>query len=281
MGRALPSVPRDPWSDPVAADPAEIARMAAQLEDRAGRPDQMQVNALLQDVLAPQPGEHILEVGCGTGALARPQAARLAPQGVLVGLDVAPGMAQAAQRLAAGDAAIHGYLGFVIGRGDALPLSAGAFDAAFAARLLIHVQDAAGVVREMARVVRIGGRVVLAEWDWETVTVDHPDHNLTRHILNWRCDNQGGDNWRGRQLAGLAAAAGLHDVTVMPLVTVARDGAAALTLSLWRAADNARDAGAINPGEHAGWTGDLRRYIAEQRFFASIVYFVVRGVRAL
>ena len=56
------------------------------------------------------------------------------------------------------------------------------------------------MIREMKRVVKSAGRVVVMDWDFDTVTVDHPDRELTRRLLHWRCDRRGGNNWSGRQL---------------------------------------------------------------------------------
>ena len=169
------------------------------------------------------------------------------------------------------------HLRFEVGAGAALPAGDATYDAAFGARLLLHVADPVPVVAEMARVVKPGGRVVLMDWDFETVTVTHPDRELTRRLLHWRCDHHSGDNWSGRRLLGYALAAGLRDVTVIPVATVARDETAALTGSVFRAAEVARDGGAITPAEHDAWTGELRRQLAEGRFLASITYFIVRG----
>ncbi len=284
---------RDPWSDPASVSSAELVRMAAQLEDRAGRPDQRQANELLLEVLAARQGERLLEVGCGTGVLCRRLTAPVGRQGRVHGVDLSPVLVDEARRLATGRPLAHAAPDragradrevkagrnpqFGVARAEALPFATASFDGAFAARLLLHMTAAQAAVNEMARVVRPGGRVALLEWDWETVAVDHPDRELTRRILRWRCDHEGTDNWRGRQLLGLAGAAGLKGVEVKALAVVARDDSAALTLSLWRVAENARDAGAITEAEHHTWAVDLRRRIAEERFCASIVYFVVRG----
>ena len=128
-------------------------------------------------------------------------------------------------------------LRFEVGVGAALSAEDATYDAAFGARLLLHVADPFLVVAEMARVVKPGGRVVLMDWDFETVTVSHPDRELTWRLLHWRCDHHSGDNWSGRRLLGHALGAGLRDVTVVPVVTVARDEAAALTGSMFRVAE--------------------------------------------
>jgi ubiquinone/menaquinone biosynthesis C-methylase UbiE len=267
------------WSNPSSVSTQDAARMAAFLEERARLPDQAQVNAQVVDALAPTPGERILEVGCGSGALCRLAAERLRPQGRVTGLDISPDMIAAAQRYA-GEPELAECIAFDVGPAEALPYAAAVFDAAFAVRLMLHVERPESVLREMMRVVRRGGRIALMDWDWETAAVDHPDRELTRRLLHWRCDHHGGNNWSGRQLWRLMLDAGVRDVRATPVVTVVHDDNTSLAQSLWRAAEVARDGGAITPDEHAAWTGELRARLASRSFFASIVYFVVCGVRA-
>jgi hypothetical protein len=95
--------------------------------------------------------------------------------------------------------------------------------------------------------------------------------------LNWRCDHHGNDNWSGRKLLARARDAGLRDIRTIPVVVTANDESPALTLSLWRAAEVARDGGGITSEEHDAWVGELKRRIAAGRFFASMTYFIVKG----
>jgi ubiquinone/menaquinone biosynthesis C-methylase UbiE len=266
------------WSMTSAVSGAEAARMAGSLEERARFPDQIQVNGRLRDVLAPALGERWLEVGSGSGVLCRLALPCVAPDGRVVGLDKSAELVAAACRLAAGTEPA-GDLAFHVGDGAALPYADASFDGAFAARLMLHVADPDAVVVEMARVVRRPGRVVLMDWDFGTVAVDHPDRDLTCRLLEWRTHHHGGDNWSGRQLAARLVDAGLRQVAVTPVVTVARDEDASLTQSLWRAAQAARDAGVITPAEHDAWVGALKQRLAAGRFLASIVYFIVCGTR--
>jgi hypothetical protein len=143
--------------------------------------------------------------------------------------------------------------------------------------MLLHAIDPERIVHQLARVVRPGGRVVLMDWDFETVAVDHPDRALTRLILHWRTDNHGGDNWSGRQLWRRAAQGGLTHLEVTPVVTVAHTEQDGLTLSLWRAAEVARNGGGISAKEHDLWIDKLKQRLAEGTFFASIVYYIVKG----
>jgi ubiquinone/menaquinone biosynthesis C-methylase UbiE len=267
---------RDAWSNPSAVSAEDAARMAAHLEAQAAFADQAQVNTALLDVLAPRPGERILEAGCGSGVLCRMVAPYLVPGGEMLGVDVAPDMIAAARRYAQG---LAFPLRFETASGEGLPGSDASFDAAFAARLLLHVPDRAAIVRELARVVRPGGRIVLMDWDFETVTVDHSDRDLTRRLLHWRCDHHGGDNWSGRKLLDDALAAGLSPETVAAASVIARDETAALTGTLRRSAAVARDGGGITPAEHDAWIGEIDERLATGRFFASISYFIVKAQR--
>jgi ubiquinone/menaquinone biosynthesis C-methylase UbiE len=264
------------WSNPSSASPAEINSMAAFLEERSRFPDQVQVNTRLREVLAPLPGERLLEVGSGSGVLCRQLVPYIQPDGRIIGLDRSSILAGCARRLAI-EAGLSQYLRFDAGLAEELPYPVGSFDGVFAARLLLHSSDPLKIVLEMARVLRPGGRVVVMDWDFGTTAVDHSDKELTRRILQWRTDHHGGNNWSGRQLLRNMATAGLVEVSVAGVVTVVRDENAALTHSLWRAAEVARDTGAISQSEQHAWVAELKERIAAGHFLASIVYFIVRG----
>jgi ubiquinone/menaquinone biosynthesis C-methylase UbiE len=266
------------WSNPSRAGVQDLHDMAAALEERAHAPDQLQVNGALLGMLAPLAGERILEVGCGSGVLCRQIAPAVAPGGSITGVDISPEFLGLARDYAASGGA-SASLQWSASQAEALPFQEACFDGAFAARLLLHVLHPQAVLNELARVVRPGGRVVVMDWDFDTVAVDHSDRELTRRLIHWRCDHHGGNNWSGRQLWGRMVAAGLLNVKAAPLVSVARRGNDSLTLSLFRAAQVARDGGAIAPEEHDAWVEELRSRLGDGSYFASIVYFIVVGER--
>ena len=155
------------WANPSASDTAEVASMAGFLETRSQFPDQIAVNTRLMEIIAPQRGQHLLEVGCGTGVLCRLAAPALVPDGLVIGVDLSPDMVDAAKSLAGRAGLVDASLRFDLGSGEALAYDTGSFDTVFAARLLLHASDRGRVVREMARVARPGGRVVLMDWDFD------------------------------------------------------------------------------------------------------------------
>ncbi|MGA2490063.1 MAG: methyltransferase domain-containing protein [Anaerolineales bacterium] len=264
------------WSNPSIAGAAEAVQMAAFLEERSHTPDVLEVNAAFCTFLDPQPGECILEVGSGSGIICRLIALRLQARGSVVGVDISPDIVTEARKYALQEG-LADRITFKNGEGKSLAYPNVFFDCACAARLLLHADDPDPILREMVRVVKRGGRVVVMDWDFETVTVDHTNRDLTRRLLHWRNDHHGGDNWSGRQLWRRMAAAGLQRLSVHPVVSVVHNETDGLTQSLWRAAQVARDGGGISPEEQDEWVGELKNRIKEGTFFASIVYFIVRG----
>lgn len=264
------------WSNPSAQGKQEALDMAAFLEERASFPDQILIDQTLVETLAPSPGERLLEVGCGSGVLCRRIARQVEPEGRVTGIDISAEMVAAARANTKMEG-LKGVLHFEVSSAEQTPYPEAYFDAAFAARLLLHVPNPAQVVAEMVRVIRPGGRVVLMDWDFDTVTVDHPDRELTRRLLHWRADHYGGNNWSGRTLLRHAHRAGLKDLRVVPAVVTARDEGYGFTQSLWRAAQRACQGGAITKSEHDEWVGFLKDQIHKGAFFASIVYFIVIG----
>jgi demethylmenaquinone methyltransferase/2-methoxy-6-polyprenyl-1,4-benzoquinol methylase len=133
---------------------------------REGRFRQRSVRAL-----DPQPGDRILEVGCGNGNSFSRLRGGVGPKGTVVGIDESAGMVRAARdRISAtGCRNVH------VLRGDArrLPVARGTFDAAYAAMSVSAVPDPERAVEAVNRALRPGGRFVVldarpfAQWPWK------------------------------------------------------------------------------------------------------------------
>jgi len=127
----------------------EFDRAAAGFAQRTkGRFDHMDVVAFSR--LAP--GQTVVEVGAGTGnflSLFRGVAE------LMVAVDLTPAMLEQARR--------HGDLRLVAGDGRRLPLPSGSVDLVASAQALHHVHEPATVVKEMRRVARSGGRILLVD----------------------------------------------------------------------------------------------------------------------
>lgn len=102
-------------------------------------------------------GERVLDVGCGTGVVARLAAERVSPGGAVAGVDINPGMLAVARAITPPEMGIEWYEASA----ESMPLPDGAFDVALCQMSLQFMADRVQALREMRRVLASGGRVVL------------------------------------------------------------------------------------------------------------------------
>lgn len=112
-------------------------------------------------ILASEPGEHLLEVGPGTGYYTRPVASRLGSEGRLDVLDLQRSMLHHTRDRARSTGG--GEIGFARGDARALPYCDDAVDGAYLVLVLGEVPDQTAALSELRRVVRPGGRLVVGE----------------------------------------------------------------------------------------------------------------------
>lgn len=109
----------------------------------------------LVDAVDPQPGERVLDVGCGRGAALLRLAERVAPGGTAVGVDLSPRMVDHARETAA-QAAVE----VEVRVGDAMdPDVVGPFDVVVSSAVLFFLPDPAGALRRWRSLLAPGGRI--------------------------------------------------------------------------------------------------------------------------
>jgi demethylmenaquinone methyltransferase/2-methoxy-6-polyprenyl-1,4-benzoquinol methylase len=122
--------------------------------------------------IAIRPGDHVLDVCCGTGRLSHALSAATLPEGSVTGVDLSRPMLRIARRK---DGAAH--VRFVEGNAERLPFTDGSFDRVCCALALHEMPSAVrqNVLAEMRRVTRAYGHVYLVDW--------HLPHTLLRGLL--------------------------------------------------------------------------------------------------
>jgi arsenite methyltransferase len=162
---------------------------------------------LVREALGASPGERILDVGCGPGFYAEELLAEVGGTGAVVGLDSSP------QMLAVAAHRVEGHANVTFREADAtsLPVEDAAFDAALSVQVLEYVPDADRALAEMYRAVRPGGRVVVWDVDWTTVSWHSTDAAAMERALHaW--DEHLAHPALPRTLKGRLRAAGFADV---------------------------------------------------------------------
>ena len=220
------------------------------------------------ELLEPAPGGTYLEVGCGTGEDALALASRVGA--AVAGVDLSSTMVDEARRRGLSDACVASA--------DALPFADASFDGCWADRVLQHLEQPGAALAEMARVTRRGGRVVVADPDYDTQVVDVADQELARRVLRFRADHLLRNGTVAHRAGSLLAEAGLRDVVVEAAPVVLRDPAAldnAMGLRTWAAV--AEERGLLPAGDGEAWERALDAAAAGNHFLYAFTVFLTAG----
>ena len=136
----------------------------------------------LVDVAALQTAEHVLDVACGTGFVARLAAARVGVKGRVVGLDLNTSMIEAARTASGRDAATT--IEWRTGDAAALPFEDSIFDVVLCQQGVQFFPDRVRALREMRRVLRPEGRLAFTVWRaiGDTPYLEALTDALSRHL---------------------------------------------------------------------------------------------------
>ncbi|HZO31712.1 MAG TPA: methyltransferase domain-containing protein [Chloroflexota bacterium] len=273
---ATPYGQLDNWRDGASLGETRGRERAASLELRGRAAEQIEIRAAYLDLLDVAPGERVLEVGCGSGAVLRDLARRVAPAGRAVGVDPSPMMLQIASELAS-EAGLNELVDLREGDARSLPFPDGEFDVVLAVTTLSHVPDGERAVPELRRVTRPGGRVGVFDGDGDSMMISHPDRLLTRRIVAARSDHQFANSWLARRLPGLLREAGLHDIRLRAFTAFDHDLKGWSGIQAGRAAAIAVESGAISEDERQRWLEQLRVEEAAGRFTGGLTWLFVWG----
>ena len=168
----------------------------------------------------PKPGERVLDVGCGTGIVAREIAPRLGATAAVTAVDLSANMLAVARAAAARERLT---IEWREGNAEKLPFCDGAFDLVLCQFALMFVGDKAAALSEMRRVIPGSGRVLISVWQG----LDrHPFYQTLHNVIEQRVGMSAlrqifalGDT---DDLHALAVAAGFQRVDIKPFSLTAR-----------------------------------------------------------
>ena len=192
----------------------DTGSLIAALDEQTAIPAIQRLRAAATDLLRARLGDRLVDVGCGTGDLARALAGRVGPTGTVLGIDASETMLTEARRRA-GTSTLP--VEFRLGDVTNLDLDDACYDGTVCERVLQHVASPDAAMAELVRVTRPGGRIVVIDTDWGLHAIHGADPTLTATIVNCWAGNAA-NGLAGRQLPALFVDAGLRD----PIV-IARD----------------------------------------------------------
>ncbi len=191
---------------------------ARRLEALYTTPDVIEQRRAVRAALSLQPGERVLDIGSGPGFLAAEMAAEVGPDGRVHGVDPSESMLASARRR---DAPPVEY-----GTGDALalPFPDEHFDVVVCTQVYEYVEDVAAALAEARRVLRIGGRLLVLDTDWDSIVWHSGDRERMERVLAaW--NEHLADPYLPRRLPALLRAAGLGptESAIIPILNVGAD----------------------------------------------------------
>jgi ubiquinone/menaquinone biosynthesis C-methylase UbiE len=180
------------------------AKVAAQLDAFYRTRDVIRRRELALAALDAQPADAVVDIGCGPGFYVAALAERTAS---VTGIDPSPAMLAVAARKT--DA--HGNVTLLAGEAAPLPLEDASMDRALSVQVFEYIADVPAALAEIHRVLRPGGRVVLWDIDWTTLSWHAEDaERMARMTRAW--DRHLAHPALPRTLAAALRAAGFADV---------------------------------------------------------------------
>ena len=251
-------------------------KLVAQLEELYATRDVMRRRRLIREALDVSAGERILDVGCGPGFYVAELLDEVGPNGSIVGLDGSATMLAVAAKRSEGKPNVA----FREADATALPVGDGEFDAALCVQVLEYVPDATAALRELRRALRPGGRVLVWDVDWATVSWHSSDPARMERVLEaW--DAHLAHPSLPRTLGPRMRAAGFEEVEA--------EGHTFATAELnsgrlRRRGDTSRREvrrrhEAIGPDEAAAWAAEQRELGQRGEFYFACVQLCFTGSR--
>jgi arsenite methyltransferase len=252
--------------------------IARQMETLYRTRDVRRRRALVSEALGVKAGDRVLDVGCGPGFYVEELLDVVGPAGTVVGVDASPQMlAVAAKRCER-----FPNVAFHEGDATALPVEDASFDAALCVQVLEYVADPTVALAQMHRALRPGGRVVVWDVDWATLSWHSEDPaRMERVLRTW--DEHLTHTSLPRTLTARLRAAGFRDVVAEGHVftTTELDPEAMGTGVVMRLVEQfAAGRPGVGPEEAAAWAAEQRELGERGELFFSFTQFCFTAARA-
>ena len=161
-------------------DQETTRRLVERLESRAKDPVFAQLFDNYVDSIVFNEQSKTLEIGCGSGAMARALVAKRHFKGELVAVDQSPGFIDVARQLAQGMELLH----FQVSRAQQLAFSDNRFNTVIAHTLMSHVNDPVQVLDEIHRVLKKTGTAYIFDGDYSSLSYALPSNPKLGRLMD-------------------------------------------------------------------------------------------------
>ena len=247
--------------------PEVLEAIARSMEIRANEPAMRAITARYLGQLPRHDGMRVLEVGCGNGAATTHLLEHLAP-GQLVGVDPAQGFVDMARaRFAERDDVV-----FAVGDAVATGQPDAHFDLVIAHTVFSHLPDPAAALAEALRVLRPGGRLVVFDGDYATITVALREGDPLQTAVETVLRNLVHDPYVMRRLTAQAEAAGFETEQLEGHGYLQAKSPDYLLTLLTRGLQAGAAAGELGAGLVEGFLDEARARVEAGTFYGAILF---------
>lgn len=253
---------------------AEPLQYVRKLDERAKSNLWQSIKSRMLDLLEVRQGMSVIDVGCGTGNDVRDLAYVVGTSGRVVGVDASRAMIRVAMERSAGNGL---PVQFCTGDAHSLPFPSLSFDCSRAERVLQHLSDPEQAVREIVRVTRDGGRIVVVEPDYGAVIIRGGNAAVTNKLIALRSAHYRSGRI-GMLLPMIFKRLGLVDIDILrteAVVSIINDEAEQLLLTNY--VNPAISYGTMSNEEGLKWIFELKQAANDGQFHYSTPLFLVAG----
>jgi SAM-dependent methyltransferase len=240
-------------------------------------PDSVEQRKQILQLIDPQPGEHVLDVGSGPGFLTSAIGEAVGPTGWVCGVDISDPLLAVAKT----NCVHQPWVEFCKMDAVALPLRDDQFDAVVSTQVLEYLKDVNGALIAFHRVLRADGRVVIVDTDWDSIVWHTNDRQRMHRILGvW--EEHTTDPHLPATLPKMMSRAGFHVEAqeIIPLFNPVFDANTFSNRLIDLIVSFVSGRGGVSIHEAAAWAEELRQLGEQNDYFFSLnrYLFIARKI---
>lgn len=209
-----------------------------------------QIKLRTYQLMGIRPGHKVLDAGCGIGGDLLPLFRLVGEDGEVHGVDHDPEMFLIADK---NPSFVYNQIHIRQADVMALPYPDGYFDSVRCDRVLQHVEDPSIALREFHRVLKKGGRLVISDTDWSSISVDCPERHLERAMRDFLAWEGVASGWFAKAAPRASYEAGFRGIDTEIVALHSRGHNPEPNSTMWEIEERAVRQGAVTREQMDRW----------------------------